>query len=121
MIQQVIINKETTKPYVSKEGKTLIKNVLESGDVFVPKINQPIKREGKFISYSIPAEVLTSNGKLFDEIFLELTTTQANTIIKTEDANQKRFVAYEYKNEYGVFVGISTDDYKKAKKLSEFE
>ena len=69
------------------------------------------KGNAKHARHYIKANILVDNK--VEEVFLELSPTQFNTLIKvaddkeSEDLNQYKFTAYEYENSYGKNVGIT--------------
>jgi len=114
------IYKDDGTPYLTKEGEPIFENTLELGDSFIPKINKPIVKEGKFINYSIPVDLIDKDKNKFEGIFIKLTPTQAQSISTTEDANQKLFKTYSYKNEFGEFISVTANEFKEAKTLKDF-
>ena len=75
-----IINKETGKPYVSKEGKELVEHRLQESDEFIPKFTTPrVDSTGEYPRYTIVAvcrDKETKEEYQYDgtsEIFITLT------------------------------------------------
>jgi len=119
MLTKKILKKDGT-PYITMEEEPLIENRLEAGDKFIPNLNEPIMRDGLFKSYTIPVSIFTKDGETKENVFITLTSSQADQIRKTVDANQQLWTAYEYTNEFGTFIGISCKPLKPAKKISDF-
>lgn len=148
MVKTVTLKNKDGEVLKTKEGKELVEYQLEKGDTFIPRINKVIEnvnvgkdsktgKEKKITNYSILTKVMDhKTGNLFlnremqDEVYINLTPTQAKQIKKmceSEDVsllpNQNILVAYEYFHEdYGEnFIGVS---YKKtlvpAKDFNDF-
>jgi len=115
-----IKNKETGEFYKTKTGEICKSFIIEVGDKFVPKISKVIEREGKYINYKLPVDLITKDNVQFEGIFINLSKTQADIINQTEDPTQQLYTVYEYKNAYGSFLGISCKELKPSKTLADF-
>lgn len=130
------------KNLTTHEGVKLIELKLEIGDEFIPLYNTIFEKKRDvlddtgnkkvFRNYSIKARVKEQDGTLLvingsDEVFINLTPAQANSIKKKIDAgieiNQHKFIAYEYESEeYGKQIGVGIKNSNKpAKSFDEFE
>jgi hypothetical protein len=120
-MKKIQILKEDKTPYLTKDGLEMFENIIELGDKFIPKLNTVLVNDkGKFPNYSIPAQVITKDNEIFEEIFIKLTPTHAKVINATVGANQFLFNTYNYTNEFGLCLGISCKELKKPKTLSDF-
>lgn len=129
MKREKILTKDG-KPYVTQDGVELEKNTLEFGDTFIPKLNNVHITENKvgdkvYKKYSIIADLKDKNDKLFKEVFIVLTPTQAKTLqtcLKDNgEINQCKWKTYSYTNEYGNQIGITNNQHKEALKFKDEE
>lgn len=139
---EVVKNKKTQETLKTKTGVELVELTFEVGDTFIPLYNKVMVTSNEFTndkgmkevidSYKIKCRVkdkegnpVTYNGT--DELFVTLTPTQYKAFEKkkSEDAefepNQNLWIAYEYKNQRGTWVGIAVkSNYKVAKNFEDF-
>jgi hypothetical protein len=102
-----IKNKETGEVLKTKSGEPLQDNYLEEGDMFVPQIDEPIIKKGKFDSYSIPVSLIDVNQKQYDRVWIRLTEGLANALKKAEEpASQTLYKVIKFENKYGEFLGL---------------
>jgi hypothetical protein len=145
-----VINKETKKPYVTKEGSELKNYFFEVGDEFIPQINKIIENskivnidgeEEEIINYSVPVKVRDVNNIIGsnETIFINLTPNQARFLkdkikgikrlekdkienVDPFNITQLIFSCYEYELRKKKYVGIGLKkDFVEAKSFEDFD